>query len=41
MARMTPQMIALCYGSIVAYLADFEFAFTARVAWSPRQRAEW
>jgi hypothetical protein len=37
MARMTPEMIALCYGSLVAYLADFAFAFCVRTAWSPRR----
>lgn len=36
MTRLSPEHIALCYGSIVAYLADFAFAFCTRKAWSPR-----
>lgn len=40
MSRMTPEMLALCYGSLIAYLADFAFAFTRRVAWSPRMAPE-
>jgi hypothetical protein len=35
-----PEQIALCYGSIVAYLADFAFAFIHRRKWSSRTRGD-